>query len=155
MNQLMYVAEWTFTPKQLHARFSETGKQYGTALRAKRLRVEKGYSGYTFSIEINPHLGFAGNTDWQQRVVSIIFLGQGDGSLSSGLNILLAMGQLISAVSPDLSLDEKGSIFEQLGFSDDDVDFREMDRKTVYRGVAYHVTKTDGSPVMLTITPDE
>lgn len=107
----------------------------------RKIHVEEGRISNLFSYCFNTYLCLSGSVDKQDHSVrSIIMTARGDGTLSSGADMVVAMCGIIAATNPGLPADERGQILKELGLFDEQTNIGSFSGSTVRNGVKYHIT---------------
>lgn len=110
----------------------------------RKIRVEKGRVSNLFSYCFNAYLCLSGSVDKQDHSVrSIIMTARGDGTLSSGADMVVAMCGIIASTNPALPADERGEILKELGLFDEQTNIGSFSGSTVRNGIKYHITTSE------------
>ena len=97
---------------------------------------------------INDNLGFTFEMSPDtKQIASLIFIGFGDGTAESGVDVMLAMSAVISAVDPDIKQGDTGALILDM------LDEESEDNKII-NGIRYSALMADGLGTWLTIEPD-
>lgn len=132
------------TPEEFKEAFNAAAKEFDSNFRIGNITVEDGPVQDTFTVHLTDHLAIVGSVNKADGSVrDVLIMGQGDGSLSSGLDIMVAMGILIAATNPELTPEERGKVLEDLGLFDDTVDLTDHTASTIRNGIQYTLTASD------------
>lgn len=141
-----------FTPSEFKNRFNQAATEFKTELRISNLKVEPGSVQDTFQCQFTNSLGLVGSVNKADGSVrDIMIIGQGDGTAKSGMDIIMSMGILIAAANPELSANERGNILRDLGLLGDNVNLKNLDKKTVRNGRKYHINTSDVIGIMFSV----
>jgi hypothetical protein len=100
---------------------------------------------------MNKFIGISCTINKSDKSVSeIVLIAQGDGSMQSGVDILIAAGGVIHATNPDIKPEERGEILKQIGMMGDNVDIKKLDGKTVKNNIKYTGYYSDRIGIMFT-----
>ncbi|MEK4368048.1 MULTISPECIES: hypothetical protein [Paenibacillus] len=78
----------------------------------------------------------------------VMMIGQGNGTLSSGADIIISIGLVILATNADIPTSAVGDIMKNLGVIDEGVDWTTIDESTEVNGVRYTLTGSDVLGIM-------
>ncbi|EKD40759.1 MAG: hypothetical protein ACD_74C00191G0002 [uncultured bacterium] len=78
------------------------------------------------------------------RMGSVIMLGRGDGEFESGMDILMAMGAVMSGVDKAITSKQRGEILKRLGLVGGSGPKIDKPASTVMNGIKYSVILTSG-----------
>lgn len=124
--------------------FNTYAKESQSSLRIRKIIVEPGEVHNAFQYSFSDGLAIVGTLNKKDNSIrSLIMTAQGDGTLNSGLNMLVVMGAIITSTNPSLTDDERGDVLYQLGLFDDEVDISKLSGRTIKNGIKYFV---DGIP---------
>lgn len=137
------------TPEKFKQEFNRAAKELEFPYRINKITVKNGSVQDVFQYMFTDHLGLTASVNKKDGTVrDVLILGQGDGSLKSGVDIILAMGVLIETTNPDLSPTERGNILNDLGVMGDNVDVNNLDGKTIRNGIKYTITSSPQLGIM-------
>ena len=110
--------------------------------------LKEGSVNNTFSSTINSNLMLVGTLNKADGTVKdVMMIGAGDGTATSGGNIIFCMGAIIAAVDPTLSGDERIDVLKKLGlFSDADV--LNLSGSTDLNGNHYFISSSEVTGIM-------
>jgi hypothetical protein len=105
------------------------------------------------SVEVSKHLAMLITADKKtDEVITIVLIGDGDGTLVSGLKLLMGFTAAIAASNPDLSKAEREDVLKSLighlGV------IKEADAETLRNGVKYHLSRTETVGTWLIISSE-
>ncbi|WP_035300877.1 hypothetical protein [Brevibacillus thermoruber] len=128
-------------PEQFKAAFNKASKEFNSDLKINTIKVEEGPVQNSFQVNLTKNLSMVGVVNKKDGSVrSVTMIGVGDGSVKSGVDIILGMGILITATNPEISADDRGKVMEELKLiGDDSVDILDLDTKTIRNGIRYTV----------------
>ncbi len=127
-------------------RFDMFAEQADLPWRMERPSVEDG----TFSHTINENLALIGNVGAKDRITQILLIGTGDGSVSSGIEVFMAMTVLYCTTSQAEDIKQCGPKVQRLLQSFEDGGTAV---ETKSDGVVYNYIRTPATGSMMTITP--
>lgn len=78
----------------------------------------------------------------------VMMIEQGNGTLSSGADIIISIGLVILATNADIPTSAVGDIMKDLGVIDEGVDWTTIDESTEVNGVRYTLTGSDVLGIM-------
>lgn len=156
------VAEEVKPPKELPMTYTEFVKRYNTAIKnlsgENTIKVkEKSDNGEFLSIQFSTkskHIGIVADANNKTNVLkSIIFIGTGDGTLQSGINILVGMTALVMAIEdPSMPIALRKTIVEDMGFTENRLS-ESGKIEFVRKGVKYIATQSENMGTWLTALP--
>jgi hypothetical protein len=109
-------------------------------------------SGGMFKYMLNKHLALIGTVDKDDSLKELLMIGTSDGTWSSGADIFLCMGVIMSAVDPTLQSDGRGNILRKLKMLDGNVDFAKLSAKTEKNGFVYSIHSNAELGIMFSVT---
>lgn len=143
------IASLGFDVDEFKKRFNKAAQEFKSDMRIDNIKVESGAVQDTFQYMLTSHLGIVGAVNKEDgNINSITIIGQGDGTVQSGLNIMVSMGILIATVNPELSPDERGNILKELGIIGDNVDILNLNKDTIRNGKKYFITSSKELGIM-------
>ena len=86
---------------------------------------------------ISENIGLVATEADSGRMVSVVMLGTTDGTINSGLDIIMAMGAIMSGVDKSITSEQRGRILKGLGIIDGSVLKRDKSISMVMRGIKY------------------
>lgn len=98
-----------------------------------------------FKYFFNDNLGLLGVLNKEDRSVTSITImssGGGDG-ISTGVNILTAMGGLFTAIDPSITPDERGAIIKKLGILEKGNIKDGYKKRVIVKGIKYWITVSE------------
>lgn len=138
------------TPEKFRQEFNRAAKELEFPYSINKINIQNGSAQDVFQYMFTDHLGLTASVNKKDGTVrDMLVMGQGDGSLQSGVDIILAMGVLIETTNPNLSPTERGNILKDLGIIGDNVDVSDLDGKTIRNGIKYTVTSSPQLGIML------
>ncbi|MGA9289682.1 MAG: hypothetical protein WBV93_15220, partial [Anaerobacillus sp.] len=102
------------------------------------LEVSDGDVQGSFQAMLNQNIAVIGTVNKaDDSVRDVLIMAQGDGTPSSGANMMISFGLLVNATNPSLSADERGQVFRDLGILDEGADLLSLDTSVEANGVKY------------------
>lgn len=117
--------------------FNSYAKQANFEFRIKKIKIEE----EMFSYRFNDRIEIIGQFNKNKKVYSVMMIGQGNGELESGYEILMTIGGVISGVNPKLTPYEKGEIIKELGILNSDAGFIPH-TSIIKEGIKYSVSSS-------------
>jgi hypothetical protein len=138
----------------MRQRFNEFFTEAGSKLRVGSLKIKSGEVNDVAQYMINKLIGITCTINKTDKSVSeIVLIAQGDGSMQSGVNILVAAGGVIHATNPDLQPEQRGDILKKIGLMGDNVDIKKLNGKTVKNNVEYQGYYNEQIGIMFSAFP--
>lgn len=89
-------------------RSTETGSEF---LLHKNIELSEGHVNNTFQTFVSDHIGFIGTVQKNSNLIKeLAMLAQGDGTVKSGINILLVQSTVIALFSPEMAKEERSNL---------------------------------------------
>jgi len=142
----------SLTPAQIVRAFNAQARQFESNLRAGKLTMEEGPIANSGTVVINQYLGMVITQDKQsKKATSVIFIGSGDGTPQSGINVFLGLTQFIAALTPEASPEERRGILQDLGL----LDGQNMPKKASsdFQNLHFSMTKSQTLGLMIGVDP--
>ena len=137
------------TPEQFKDEFNRAAQELDFPYTIKKITVQDGSAQNIFQYMFTDRLGLTGSVNKKDGTVrDVLLLGQGDGSLQSGVDIILAMGVLIESTNPELSPADRGKILKNIGILGDNVDVSNMEGSTIRNGIKYSINSSPQIGIM-------
>ncbi|WP_053061598.1 hypothetical protein [Paenibacillus sp. VT-400] len=115
----------------------------------KKLNIETGPAQDVFQYMTTDYIGIAGSVNKSDGSLrDVMMIGQENGTLSSGADIIISIGLVISGTNPDIPTSAVGDIMKYLGVIDEGVDWTTIDESTEVNGVRYTLTGSDVLGIM-------
>jgi hypothetical protein len=125
-------------------------------IKIKSLSVERGEVNNAFQYMLTDHIAIVGQLNKTDNSIrNIILTLQGDGTMQSGLNIIITITAVIDATNPGLSPEGKGSILRGLGLFEGDVDINTIRSQVTKNGITYRLRGYDMIGLMFTVESDD
>ncbi len=106
--------------------------------------ISNGEINNTFSYLFNDNLSVVGSLNKQDNSIKeIMFIGSGDGTATSGADILIIAASLISTCEPNLTQTQKDKILNNLGFIDGSLLSSEAPKKAISNNISYTCTHNE------------
>lgn len=138
-----------FTPEEFRDRFNKSAKEMSTDFKITDLKVKPGEVQDVFQYMLTKNLVITGAVNkLDGSVREVMILGSGDGTIDSGIDIIMSMAVLIDSVNPELSAEERGRILRELGIFGDNVDVNKLNGNTVRNGKEYWVSSSKELGIM-------
>lgn len=143
----------SLNPNEFKTRFNKASQEFESDLKISNLKVETGTVQNTFQYMLTDRLALLGTVNKADGSIrDISMLGQGDGTVKSGMNILTTMGILIASIDPEISPSERGDILKDLGVMGDNVDIYNVDNKTIRNGRRYWINSSKEIGIMFGVS---
>lgn len=124
--------------------FNSAAKSSNIDMKLGEIKVEEGAVQDVFTHKISDYVALTGSVNKSDKSMrEVTMVGAGDGSIESGTDMLLTVGLLIAATNPDLSPDERGSVLEDVGLLDENVDLKKINKSTERNGIKYTLKGTE------------
>lgn len=137
------------TPEEFRDRFNTAAKELDTNFYIDNINIQSGSAQDVFQQMLTSNLGLTGSVNKNDGTVrDVMIMGQGDGTIASGMDIIMAMGILMMTVSPELNADERGRILKELGMIGDNIDLTNVDKSTIRNNKKYWVNCSKDIGVM-------
>ncbi|MEN1985976.1 hypothetical protein [Paenibacillus hubeiensis] len=115
----------------------------------KKLEIEEGPVQNVFQYMTTDYIGITGSVNKADGSLrDVMMIGQGNGTLSSGADIILSIGLVVLATNPDLPTSAVGDIMKDLGVIDEGVDWTTIDESTEVNNVRYTLRGSDVLGIM-------
>lgn len=125
--------------------FTNTFNQYCASheldFRINSLKIKEGEAYDVFTYSLTDDLALSGSIIKSTGgVKEVTMLGSGDGTYTSGGNIILCMIAIIATVDPTIPAESRGKILRKLKmFGDKSVDITHMSQETIMNGIKYSI----------------
>lgn len=104
--------------KTFQKNFNQAAKTFKSNLRCETLKLETGAVNDSFIASVTENIALIGSIDKKtQQLQSVTMIAQGDGTIHSGANIMLGIGQLIMATAPELDAKGRGQLLKDMGLT--------------------------------------
>lgn len=121
-----------YDSKIFQKKFNQAAKAFKSNLRLNQLKFEKGPINDSFTGSINENIVFVGSIDKKtQKLQSVTMIAQGDGTMKSGANIMLGIGQLIMTIAPELDAKGRGQLLKDMGLTPENLEDGAEGRYTI------------------------
>lgn len=98
-------------------------KTFKSNLRCETLKLETGAVNDSFIASVTENIALIGSIDKKtQQLQSVTMIAQGDGTMHSGANIMLGIGQLIMATAPELDAKGRGQLLKDMGLTPENLE---------------------------------
>ncbi|MFF2156279.1 hypothetical protein ACFVVQ_13265 [Paenibacillus chitinolyticus] len=132
------------TASQFKSAFNKASAEFKSDLKIGNLKVEDGAVQNTFSTKLTEYLYVNGSVNKSNgKLREVYILGSGDGTPKSGADLMVSFGLIVTATNPDLSADERGTVFKELGLIGDNVDIKKLDKSIVRKNIKYTIKYMD------------
>ncbi|WP_299291328.1 hypothetical protein [uncultured Mucilaginibacter sp.] len=106
--------------------------------RVNSLKIKQNKSFSLFTYMLNENLGLTGNIDKSTGgIKEVAMFGTGDGTSTSGSNIILCMVAIIATVDPTIPAQSRYKILKKLKLFDKNVNRLDMSQETLMNGIKY------------------
>jgi len=155
-NKKMIKNEFSFNVEEFIVRYNESLISLTSKLQVANSKEK--ISNNTISVQLRTsttkNIGLvvlANNTN--RMLHSITFIGTGDGTLESGMNLLFGTSAVIMAIeNPNMPVNERGKILDALGFTDKKLE-KEEKITFVRKSVKYYISLSKEIGTVLTAEP--
>ncbi|CAM1378262.1 hypothetical protein [Fretibacterium fastidiosum] len=109
--------------KTFQKKFNQAAKTFKSNLRCETLKLETGAVNDSFIASVTENIALIGSIDKKtQQLQSVTMIAQGDGTMHSGANIMLGIGQLIMATAPELDAKGRGQLLKDMGLTPENLE---------------------------------
>ncbi|WP_339166080.1 hypothetical protein MKX75_16790 [Paenibacillus sp. FSL R5-0341] len=139
------------TPEEFRKSFNKRATEIGNSKLkiGKKLEVQTGAVQDVFQYMITDYIGITGSINKADGSVrDVTMIGQGDGTVTSGADIVLAMGLVILSVNPDLPASSVANVLSDMNILDEGVDWSTVDESTEIDGIRYSVLGSETIGIM-------
>ncbi|WP_339234568.1 hypothetical protein MKX40_17765 [Paenibacillus sp. FSL R5-0517] len=139
------------TPDEFRKSFNKRADELGNPKLkiGKKLEIEEGPVQNVFQYMTTDYIGITGSVNKVDGSLrDVMMIGQGNGTLSSGADIIISIGLVILGTNPDIPTSAVGDIMKDLGVIDEGVDWTTIDESTEVNGVRYTLTGSDVLGIM-------
>ncbi|WP_340398566.1 hypothetical protein [Paenibacillus sp. FSL H8-0079] len=139
------------TPEEFRKSFNKRAMEIGNPKLkiGKKLEVQTGAVQDVFQYMITDYIGITGSINKADGSVrDVTMIGQGDGTVTSGADIVLAMGLVILSVNPDLPASSVANVLSDMNILDEGVDWSTVDESTEIDGIRYSVLGSETIGIM-------
>ncbi len=152
---LASVKHFNFTVEQYIQRYNESLSTLEQSMRMRKKGETANENSVVIQASVNKNPAMLIQAKKDNRLVdSLTFVGGGDGSLTSGINLIVCLVSVIMAVeNPQMSQDERGEIVRDLGFTDNQFPNEGEELKFIRNGVKYNLSKLKKLGIWLTAEP--
>lgn len=134
---------------ELQKRFNAAATEFQSDFKVNSLQETEGEFQNTYQYQFTNRLGLLGTINKDNHLIKeVTILGQGDGTLKSGMDLMASMGIVIAATNPEISKDDRGNILKELGLLDKSTDINDIDKSTVRNNVRYHIMSIPSVGIM-------
>lgn len=146
---------FNFTSKQYISRYNESLSALEQSMRLRKKEETVNDDNILIQAFINKYLGLIIQVNKSDGFVNYItFIGTGDGSLKSGLDLIMALSSVIMAIeNPNMSPNERGEIIKDLGITDKQFPNDGEELKFIRNGVKYKLSKSKEIGIWLMVEP--
>jgi hypothetical protein len=125
-------------------RFNSFAQETDFSYRITDIKIIEGEVNNVFTYMFNSNLALNGQVNKSDNSIrSLTMISQGDGSINSGLNMLIVIGAIISATNPEISPEEKGEILKELGLMSEQVPLSNLSSSTIKNDIKYFLNVSD------------
>ena len=138
------------TPDDFKDAFNKYSTSNSLGMEIDELTIVEGEVNNTFKYTLNQNVSVVGSISKKDgSVKEVMMFGSGDGSISSGGNIILCMLGIIAAVDPGIAPENRIDILKETGLiGKKDIDLTDFSGKTQRNGIKYFVTSTELTGLM-------
>lgn len=139
------------TPEEFRKSFNKRADELNNSKLkiGKKLNIETGPAQDVFQYMTTDYIGIAGSVNKADGSLrDVMMIGQGNGTLSSGTDLVLTIGLIILATNPDLPSKAVGNVLDDLGILNEGVDWTTVNESTELNGIRYRITGSDAIGIM-------
>ncbi|QLG39960.1 MULTISPECIES: hypothetical protein [unclassified Paenibacillus] len=139
------------TPEEFRKSFNKRAQEIGNSKLkiGKKLEIQKGAVQDVFQYIITDYIGITGSINKADGSVrDVTMIGQGNGTMTSGADIVLAIGLVILSVNPDVPASSVANILSDMHILDEGVDWSTVDESTEVNGIRYTVLGSETIGIM-------
>lgn len=127
------------SPEIFRTRFNYFMRELkNNSLNVGRISISKGEVNDAFTYIFNKNVGIVGQINKSDNSIrSIMLTLQGDGTLTSGADIMTSIMSVIHATNPELTPDQRGNILRELRLLDKDIDINNIQSSTISNNIRY------------------
>ncbi len=130
-------------------RFNDAAAGVDANFSINNLEIEKGEVQDSFHTMLTDNIGLLGTVNKADGTVrDVMIMGQGDGSLQSGVDIIIAIGTIIATVHPEFTPEKRGQVLTDLGLFDENMDITNLDSDTVRGQYKYWINSSPAIGIM-------
>jgi len=147
VNDKAAASELSVTYSEFEENFNSFGKLSTPAIQLSAAKFSPKNKGEKFSTRqamITENIILTATEAGSGRMGSVIMLGRGDGEFESGMDILMAMGAVMSGVDKTITSKQRGDILKSLGLVGGSGPKSDKPASTVTNGIKYSVILTSG-----------
>jgi hypothetical protein len=132
------------TPYDFKTAFNKAVPHTKLGYEIAELLITEGNLQNTFHATLNSHLALAGTMHKETgKVLDVMMIGTGDGSIQSATDIFLCMATLIHAVDPKMPAKESSMILKELGMLGNTESIMHLNKQTDRNGIRYFLTSSE------------
>jgi hypothetical protein len=137
---------------QFMTSYNAAGVALDTALRIKgSLDFKEGAVENTFQVMVTENIALVGSVNKvDSSLISVVMIGQGNGTLNSGTDIIIGMLQLICATNPKSTNENRLKVLEDIGMLKKNSDITSIDGEAVLNGKKYSAIYLKSMGLMFT-----
>lgn len=141
-------------PEEFRAAFNKASQEVSAGFTIDKITVQEGEAQDTFQYMLTDNIALVGTVNKADGSVrDVMIMATGDGTFKSGADIIIAMGVLIVATNPDLAVEERGGILDDLGLTSGE-DLMGLNTNTTRNGLRYHFTATEGLGILFGVADE-
>lgn len=131
------------TPGDFRIAFNDFCKGIDIEMRVGRPQVTDGEVNNTFKADVSKSIAFIGTLNKADNTVKeLTMIGMGDGTASSGADILIAMAALVGTMEPSLTGNERMEVLKKLGMMTDE-DVMNLSKTYDHNGLHYFISSSE------------
>lgn len=137
------------TPEEFRQRFNDASTRLDAGFNINDFEVKTGEVQDVYQDFLTSNIGLlvaVNKRDGSVRDVTLI--AQGDGTLKSGADIIIAMGTLVTAFHPEFTPDERGKVLRDLGLFEEGSDILNLQRDTTRGKYKYWINSSPTIGIM-------
>jgi hypothetical protein len=145
------------TVEDFRKEFNSKSELLDFNLHINKIRIETGEVNNSFTYKFSENIVLVGSlTKSNNKLKEVSMFGTGDGTPSSGANILTCMVNLIAAADAELPADDRGKILEDLKLiNNDNTNILDLSTETVKNGIRYSLNSSELMGFIFSVSMEE
>lgn len=136
----------------LKQNFNNYARNNNLDFKINEIQIEKGEVKNSFTYMFNENIGIVGGLNKSDNSIhSLTMIAMGDGTLSSGADIIVLMIGIIAVADPSINPDDRAKILKQLGLFDKENDIANMESHTIQNGLKYSISSSSATGIWFSV----